>query len=189
MEYIEEYEMEGDNYVYVGDFILNIDDSKNDEITFTYVIGGHYLRNKDGEFVSYKEGTGIKYIETYKYRKSEILNTNIDGVNVDIMYDYIDIMSNTINDVYYEGLNLYRDAVSSKIEGMQVADVWSNDNATTSYVYKDETLLGLTNKPIHKIDVEIDRGGVSVNERHYKLSECNTFEDLINYGNGYFNVE
>jgi hypothetical protein len=36
------------------------------------------------------------------------------------------------------------------------------------------------------VNVTIDRGGVSVFEKHYKLAECNTMQDLQNYHNGEF---
>jgi len=29
---------------------------------------------------------------------------------------------------------------------------------------------------------------VSAFEKHYKLSECNTMQDLVNYGNNFFNI-
>lgn len=48
--------------------------------------------------------------------------------------------------------------------------------------------MGIINKPEIKNDVFIDRGVITPMEPHLRLSEVETLEHLINYGNGYFNV-
>ena len=188
-EYIEKYKKEGDYYVFVGDFIkdINISDD-NTRITFTYVIGGHYLRTEDGEFISYKEGTGIEYCETYNYYPNTSKTVLIDGKEVTIYVDDIDYSSNS-EIVYNKDLNLTGTTCIATIQKMRVADTFTHEDSIQTPSFKDDTLMGIIDAPKYKIEVEINRGGLSVNEKHYKMSECNTMEDLINYGNNFFGLE
>jgi hypothetical protein len=55
-------------------------------------------------------------------------------------------------------------------------------------VFKEDYLMGINGDIKMDIDVEIDRGNAAAFERHLKLSECNSFEDLYNYGNNYYNL-
>ena len=48
--------------------------------------------------------------------------------------------------------------------------------------------MGFSDTPKYDVDVVVERGGVTVNEKFFKLGECNTFEDLENYGNDYFGL-
>lgn len=188
-EYIERYKKEGDNYVFVGDFIKSIkisDDTTT--ITFTYVIGGHYLRSEDGKFISHKEGTGVEYSETYDYNPNAQKTVSIEGQEVVIYYHDIDYSSNS-EVVYNEDLNLTGTTCIATINKMRVADTFTSEDSIQTPSFKDDTLMGIIDTPKYKINVEIDRGGLSVNERHFKMSECNTLEDLLNYGNNFFGLE
>ena len=65
---------------------------------------------------------------------------------------------------------------------------WNDTNIGFSALTKQEYLFGITSEPEVFSDVFIERGTTSVKERHLKLSEVKTLEDLVNYGNGFFNV-
>ena len=39
------------------------------------------------------------------------------------------------------------------------------------------------------VDITVERGASAAFESFYKLSECNTMEDVENYGNDYFNLQ
>lgn len=56
-------------------------------------------------------------------------------------------------------------------------------------IYKEEALNGIKADINVKINFSVDRGTVASREMHYKLSECNTLEDMENYGNNYFNLK
>jgi hypothetical protein len=66
---------------------------------------------------------------------------------------------------------------------------WNDTNVGHSALTKEEYLFGITSEPKVFSDVFIDRGVLSPIERHLKLSEVKTLNNLINYGNGYFNVK
>ena len=61
-------------------------------------------------------------------------------------------------------------------------------SASDAYLTKEEYLTGFSLPPKIDVNVTVDRGGVSAFEKHYKLSECNTMQDLVNYGNNFFNI-
>lgn len=54
---------------------------------------------------------------------------------------------------------------------------------------KEEKYLGVVFPPQVDNDVFIDRGTVNVMERHLKLSEIDSVEQLERYGQGFFNVD
>lgn len=188
-QYEDVYVKEGDNYRFIGDFLISSAITEN-SITFRYVLGGHYLRDEKGEFVAASgliDETGIIYEETYPYKKNQELKTVIEGKEVTLYYDEIDYDSKKI-EVYNNDYNLSRSAIQSKIIKMNVGDTWNNEDAIETPVFKNDILMGITDNPKYNVNIEIDRGGVSIKEKHFKLGECNTFEDLENYGNDYFGL-
>ena len=71
---------------------------------------------------------------------------------------------------------------------LPTGEVWNYGEASSSPVIKKEYLNHISEEPIIDVDVEFDRGNATAFENHFKLSECNTFEDIENYGNNYFNL-
>jgi hypothetical protein len=43
-------------------------------------------------------------------------------------------------------------------------------------------------EPKIDVDISFNRGNASAWDKHFKLSECNTMQDLKNYGNNTFNL-
>jgi hypothetical protein len=66
---------------------------------------------------------------------------------------------------------------------------WNETNVGHSGLTKEEYLFGISSEPQVFSDVFIDRGFLSPRENHIKLSEIKSLEDLVNYGNGFFNVK
>ena len=58
-----------------------------------------------------------------------------------------------------------------------------------SKVYRTDDLIGVTFDPIVDVNVVVDRGINAAFERHLKLGEVKTLDDLVNYGNNFFNVK
>ena len=184
------YSSETEN-ISIGDFIIKKEISGN-TIKFDYVLGGKYSQDTPTSDVSYRGG-GVKYSETYPY---EIVSgtTTLDGYE-DIPYYYekidYDVKKETI---YSDSFNLERDAIIGDINKFRIGDIWTSGptyeggETINTPVFKDEFNMGVSFTPKVDIDVEFDRGNAAAFEKHFKLSECNTFEDLENYGNNYFNI-
>lgn len=88
-----------------------------------------------------------------------------------------------------DGFYLKTFSADSRTEIYYKAQGWNETNVGHSGLTKEEYLFGITSEPQVFSDVFIDRGVISPKEKHLKLGEVRTLNDLINYGNGFFNVK
>lgn len=65
---------------------------------------------------------------------------------------------------------------------------WNSNNTTLSAITKEEIYFGIVFPPKVENNVFIDRGTVSVFEKHSRLGSILTMEQLVEYGNGYYNL-
>jgi len=68
------------------------------------------------------------------------------------------------------------------------AQGFNDTNTVLSAVTKEEYLFGITFTPTVDNDILIDRGINTVFQNHLQLSEINSMSDLVNYGNGFYNI-
>lgn len=66
---------------------------------------------------------------------------------------------------------------------------FNDTNTILSAETKEEYLFGITSKPTVESDLFIDRGITSVNQSHMQLGEVTNMSQLINYGNGYYEIQ
>lgn len=119
--------------------------------------------------------TGIVYRERYPFKYGE------DGKPV---IDY----SSQVEVIYNKDIGLSRESQKSTIVELSYGDEWTPELACSSPAYKQEYLDKISEEPNVKVDVTLNRGNATAFESHLKLTECNTLEDLVNYGNNYFNL-
>ena len=99
----------------------------------------------------------------------------------------------TISGIPYDSKSILKDKKitslsDEKISGLiKTIEVSSRESIKTP-IYKEEALNGIKANVNKKIKFSVNRGYVSAKEIHYKLSECNSLEDMENYGNNYFNL-
>lgn len=133
----------------------------------------------------------ITYKETYKYNPSVSAETTLDGFeNIIIYYNEIDY-DFTKQTIYNKHYGVEREGNLADIISYNVADVWGKDGSMSEYtvnapIFKEEYLLGISSTFKADVNVTINRGNAAAFERHFKLSECNTMEDLEVMGNGEF---
>lgn len=172
----------------MGDSVLSADTATTpSSITLTYVIGGKF--NNNGSGYSYIEDTGVILEETHDYEEAKAFTYSIDGVSsVTVYCNYIDFESDKkIGVSSYNGLSGLCN--TSLIKAMDVGDVMvSPSGSTRSVIYKEDYLLGVSYEPETDIDVSYDNGTATAWEKHFKLGECNTMSDLVNYGNHEFGL-
>jgi len=97
---------------------------------------------------------------------------------------------NTIGNYEVYGVNLGETLENIKLSEMQFkSEGFNNTNSSLSAITKEEYLMNIIDEPKVNNDVFIERGNTSVMDRHIRLSEIDTMEDLELYGNGYFNIE
>lgn len=99
----------------------------------------------------------------------------------------------TISGIPYESKSILKDVTittlsDEKICGLVKTIAVSSRESINTPIYKEESLNGIKADINTDIKFSVDRGYVSAKEMHYKLSECNSLEDMENYGNNYFNL-
>lgn len=180
--------------LYRGDFILpGYPMIIGNEIIVEYVVGGYFRADEKGNFLSYV-GSGDVYYEKYSYEPSHVDYVALDGVdNVPVWSEYIDF-NGAAKEFYSPRYDLYRTGNTANIIEMVSGEQWvrkdgeGNAYSYDAYLTKEDYLINFSLPPKTDVNVTIDRGGVSAFEKHYKLSECNTMQDLENYGNNFFNI-
>lgn len=209
--------VDGDGYVtnlaVYGNIITNITRNTDDRsIEFEYYINAHLKAEKkeDGEdgIIYYKfpfkycDG-GVKQTETYYYAEGG----EIDVMSGDEFAHYIDISDednytdrrfenrkcafSTLNSLSETEKRIYDKNVS--ITNIQSKFEYTRENTVEVYnadVFKEDYLMGVHFKPMVENNVNIKRGNNSAFERHIRLGEVKTLEDMENYMNGsFFNIQ
>lgn len=209
----DEYEM---HLMAYGDVITGITRDKiNRTITFNYVIGAHlkakYIGNEtddDGNvhhYIGYYEyddsdtAHGVAYEEVYTYDAGgEIDNMEDD----DQFNDYITYNQRRVGDTYKKcEFSTHVQTVYSQmtVDGVDVDYSYINSNFSANITLDKDSLVnptfkvdyldGISYKPEVKNDVRVTRGNAAAWERHLKLGEIRTFDDLATYANGgFFNL-
>lgn len=171
---------------YYGDVVISESaDTEFSTVTFTYAIGASLDYN--GTNFTYREGTGVIYTETYQWVE-DVDYIMLDGIpNVPVLYKRL------ITDeaeVRSDSLSLSRMVSLCDDVTFTSNSVWANSNARINRpVFKDEKYSRFDFTPTVDTGIEFNRGNAAAFERHFKLSECNTVEDLENYGNDIFNLK
>lgn len=177
---------------------------KNDEetpMTIPFNVGvvdGNGVSNisYDSDFVTFEYYyNDIQYKETYKYNTGQTMEIVLDGYeNITIYYNEIDY-DFTEQTIYNKHYDLYREGNLADIVQYREGHVWCDDDSNdyvasaetvNAPIFKEEYLLGISSTFKADVNVTINRGNAAAFERHFKLSECNTMEDLELMGNGLF---
>ena len=160
------------------DKITNVTIVDDNTKVIEYVIGA-----TEGEPI---ETSGIHYVDTYHYYGNVFADVVIDGYyKAQVLYEKI---SSDEESAYSEDFDASRNYVQSKITGMEIGTQWTPESSLRAYLYTDDSYDNLIEYPKIDVDITFNRGNAAAWESHFKLSECNTFEDLQNYGNNYFNL-
>lgn len=181
--YIEDKQRKSRLINATGDMVLGapVVDSAAHTLTYTYLIGVHLA----DETLEPDTSTGIKYTDVYTFDPDVFQEvTDYDNVSMDNLGVFKTIFSKTFT-VKKVGDSSITDArVSSQ---MEFTDGTSFYHRTP---FRKEEMLGVTFKPSVSADISVDRGINAAFERHIKLGEVKTLDDLVNYANGgFFNIK
>jgi hypothetical protein len=83
---------------------------------------------------------------------------------------------------------LFIDDQNSNAYMSYIGQGWNETNTSLSALTKEEYLLGIISRPEIESDVFIDRGIVTIYEKHLKMSEITNLAQLSRYGGRYFNL-
>lgn len=153
------------------------DDS--DELGIFYVLGATSGMNI--------EETGIHYMDTYNNLYS-VGKFVVDGVNkADVFYRSLDF-DGALMTIYNDELKLERKILPSYVVGLEVGSQWTESAAVQTMLITRDGADTTQGGDRYKVSIGIDRGTAAAWENYFKLSECNTLEDLENYSNNTFNL-
>ena len=184
-------------------FYVKYKNDKEAPMTIPFTVGvvdGNGISNisYDSDFVTFEYSyNDIQYKETYKYNTGQTMEIVLDGYeNITIYYNEIDY-DFTEQTIYNKHYDLYREGNLADIVQYREGHVWCDDKSNgyvasaetiNAPIFKEEYLLGISSTFKADVNVTINRGNAAAFERHFKLSECNTMEDLENSGNNIFNL-
>ena len=202
---------EGNNLYAYGDAITDITrDVENNTITFEYIIGAQLTATESrretddmgNEFVYYGEFSidtdsdkGVRYKDVYTYTEESGIGkmedfdeyiTNEDAVGLE-KYPFL-IYSNS--KVVKDTIDFQSTAKIVPITEMSTTYTHQAEDYEFNPLTRQDALVGITFQPKINADIHIDRGNNSEYERHLKLGEIKTMEDLENFqNNGFFNIQ
>lgn len=171
------------NTTYYYSYITNITETISNDLSmatdvYEYLIDVQYDDNGD------IPNTGIRYVDTYiGYLESGTTNYILSSSNT-VVYDSLNnYMANiTLSDATYNTLSL---PINSNLDYKKFSD---QNTFNLSKINKKEYLMGIIDTPNINNEVFIDRGNNNAWEKHLKLNEIKTLDQLITYGNGFFNI-
>ena len=149
---------------------------EDDMIDITYVIG---------KTSGTSDNTGIVYKEKYMYEENCCETVLLDGIYEGEIY-YNKLFKGEGTEVYSIDYGLTRNAYIADIVGMEIGTQWTSASCVNAPLITEEITDGLIETPNIEVSISFDRGAAAGWEHHFKLAECNTLEDLENYGNGTF---
>lgn len=136
---------------------------------------------------SIREGSGITFSEVYACKK-DTLKANYNGKK-DIIFTYLSVdydktYKYNSDDNKMEEMEFVRSEYSYT-KGEEYVETFMNAD-----IFFNEAMLGIIDSQ-NSINVDIERNGADTSsyESHSILSEVNTFEDLQNYRNNFFNID
>lgn len=172
---------------------------KDDDGNVLYIYDEFYLDKND-------KYHGVKYTETYNYEEGGELDYLIsppeEVTNSFTFEQYVKDKEdryttfkkyafNTSGLASYYDKELYNQIVTVPyIKTDYEAIIENKTDYLFADVFKTDYLNEITYKPIVENDVRIDRGNYAAFERHLKLAEVKTMEDMENYtNNSFFNIQ
>ena len=179
----------GEPGLYVGDYVSSMRLTSN-KFTIQYVIGMSARSNDGGITFTPVDRTGIRLEEEYDLERGQKMKTFVDGHDgVVVYYDKIDFDASK-ELIYSDEYRLYRKGNKAKVLGMAVGGIFTGNtkNAIKAMLFTRDGSEYLPDETKNEFDVIMDRGNAAAFERHFKLTECNTFEDLKNYGNNFYKL-
>ena len=151
------------------------------------------IKDKEDNVIG-KKINGVRYRETTVVTRKECKYSLNDRVSY--MIKYIDFEPTTktieLNDYGGKKVNVRTATFETNISKFYPSDIgyFARDNGFILLpTLREEYRFGISTIENVKSDIYIDRGIAQSVDKHLRLMEIDTYEDLANYGNGYFNIK
>ena len=170
----------------------------------TYYVGATLaLKNPPKYELAYSADTnynyGVRYDETVKFVKTPVIyglkkaNTKVSPTEVTdpsnskvgyVIYTY-ELEQNSLAKFTTE-INLVDSGLTTVYSGY--TDMEDYNNIHVSPTYREEYMLGIATMENVDSDIYIERGINATFEKHLKLGEVSSLDDLLNFGNKFFKI-
>lgn len=154
---------------------IDFDISKSSDIDYQDVPYDNTIRVKDNNDLN-----PIKYL--INGDANETIDLNNPEVKRGIFYNTTTSKTRTIVSQTYGIYQIPFTQMYYNSEG------FNKTNVDLQAITKEEYLFGITSSPTVFNDLFIDRGRATVIQSHMQLGEIKNMSDLINYGNGFYNL-
>jgi hypothetical protein len=154
---------------------IDFDITKSSDIDYQGTLYDNTIKVKYNDNVN-----PIKYL--INGDDGELIDLNNPEIKKGVFYVTTTAETRTVNSEQYGISNIPFTEMYYNSEGFNQTNV--ELLATT----KEEYLFGITSSPTVFNDLFIDRGRATVIQSHMQLGEIKNMEDLINYGNGFYNL-
>lgn len=193
IKYIEEY-----NYWKreIGPFLFN-DISEKDRdcsnLNQHIEVGGLVERMINGYYIDFDSAMVKIQHQELGLERDGLLTTIADYAAGDVWREGLFCISA----IPFENKSILKDCYKENISSLDNEKInclvktlnGHNRESIKTPIYKEETLNGIKADINVKVNISVNRGLAAAREMHYKLSECNSLEDMENYGNNYFNIQ
>ena len=175
-----------------GGTMPDLPEGTSGKVNFEYYIGAEVELDSTDNYAYNNGEVRLVYVDTFNFEVKSSTAV-IDGRNKN--YRYVDIDYSTAKEtVTYENIdNFYHDVILSKIKVTPQSMTEGGDpvsvNFQNSPYFMEDYQLGLSFVANNNTNVYIDRGNATAFERHMRLSEVDTLDDLVDYGNGMFKMK
>ena len=189
--------VDGKKYTIVKDKVT-IDGTEYTVVDGKVTINGKEYAVEDGKVtINDKEYTIIKNKDFYKYVNGDYDDKQADANDAQNIKKYEKYEFSTNNNTlsYTQRVNntdLELSCVISDYETICIREIDNEDDSQFDGVAISRLPFyeSISYTPVEKIDVFIDRGSTSVFDRHIRLSEVKTLNDMLEYSNGsYFTMQ
>ena len=152
---------------------------------------------------------GVKYTESYYYQlDGEIaddfitydkVSGKITKINTDKFNEYVkgaDENNKKYEFILYQSFQTFMKNINNSMATITSigtnfqADIQNYPDYSHNRIFRKDCYNGITYDPNNSIDVYIERGNAAAMEKHIKLGEIKSLEDMELYGNGsFFKIE
>jgi hypothetical protein len=182
---------QSDFYFYGSNRISGTTDSKIDELksykqTQTYIPGFNistedYYNFQNSLINGVSKVISLGEPKTYAFDAVSDINIGTNNQQNGIYYkDYTGITKTIIID----GIRYVVPITTFNFKGEGINET----NTSLSALTKEEYLFGVVSKPEIENDVFIERGVLSVTDKHVRMSEIKNLGELQRYGNGFYKI-
>lgn len=180
-----------DDLITTSSLVTGMTNSKIERVrgynnTTPFIPGLDIIREEYLDYTGTEVVSGVSRVITLSNPTAYTFDVDVNDFNIGTPLQKHGILYNDSVNLdlgLIEGDNLNETKFSFQGQG------WNRTNISLSAITKEEIFLGVVFPPDVQSDVFIDRGKLNIYDLHLRLSEVESIEHLLRYGNGFYNIK